>query len=219
MLRVLQNQLLGGGFGFAVKMQRIGGGGFNVISRAPVKYQIRGKENERNFRRQFREPLRHFHVHAPGKSGIILRFRNAGNRGAMDDKFWLVFLKLAADGGEIKQVKLLARQCAHAPARGNMAQDRQQRKAEVAPNGQRRCDRSKVDTTLERSNDREAQVEVFRRVLHDIVCIAKTTMRREDEIYISVCGKNQCAASSIIPGYLTATERPFIWLALVNGLS
>jgi hypothetical protein len=38
----------------------------------------------------------------------------------MDDELRLVFLKFPADGGEIKQIKIRARQRAHAPARGEL---------------------------------------------------------------------------------------------------
>ena len=98
-------------------MQRIWNSGLGVIPLAPVKNQIRGKENKRNFRRKFSQKLCDFHINMPGERGIFLRFANVRNRGAMNDKLWLVLLKFATDGGKIKQVKIRARQCAHSPAR------------------------------------------------------------------------------------------------------
>ena len=78
MARIFQDDLFGGGLGFAVNMNRIDRVGLDVIPLAPVEDQIRGKENELNFRRQFREQFGDFDVHPPRQRGIGLRLGNAG---------------------------------------------------------------------------------------------------------------------------------------------
>ena len=60
----------------------------------------------------------HVHIHAPRQIGIRLRSGNSADGGAMNDELRLVFLKFTANGGEIEQIKLVARQRPHAPARG-----------------------------------------------------------------------------------------------------
>ncbi len=89
-------------------MQWIHGIRLGVIAFEPVENQISGKENELNFRRQFREQLSQLHVHTLRKNGIFLRFRNGRDRGAMDDELRLILLKFPADGSEVEQVKLVA---------------------------------------------------------------------------------------------------------------
>ena len=119
MARIFQNDLLGGSFGFAVKMQRIRRVGLGVISLAPVKNQIRGKENELEFPPPVPRAVCVTSTFTRRASaGFFCASPTVGNRGAMDDELRLVFLKFAADGGEIKQIKSVARQRAHAPARG-----------------------------------------------------------------------------------------------------
>src|SRR5208283_3924285 len=86
-------------------------------SLAPVENQIRGKENELNFRRQFRQQFCDFNVHPPCQRGICLRPGNGADGRAMNEELWFVFLKFTADGGKIEQVKPVACQRAHAPAR------------------------------------------------------------------------------------------------------
>ena len=100
-------------------MQRIRRVGFGVISLAPVENQIRGKENELDFRRQFRQQLRDFHIHAPRELRIFLRLADGADGRAVDDELRLVFLKFPADGGEIKQVKIRR---ASTPARASAGQ-------------------------------------------------------------------------------------------------
>ena len=120
MPRILQNNLLGGELGLAVNVNRIGRVRLDVISLAPVEYQIAGKENEPDFRRQFREQFCHFNVHPPCQCGIRLRLGDGADGGAMNDELWLVSGKLAADGGEIEQVKLVARHSSHPPMRSKL---------------------------------------------------------------------------------------------------
>jgi len=117
---IAQDDFLGGKFGLAINVQWIRRVGLGVIAFAPVENQIGGKENERNFRRQFREQLCDFDIYAPRKRRIFLRVGNVGDGRAMDDDLRFVLLKFAADGGEIKQVKLFTRQRPHAPARGKL---------------------------------------------------------------------------------------------------
>jgi hypothetical protein len=118
MTRIFQNDLFGSGLGFAVNVKRIGRVCLKVIPIAPVKNQIRGKENEPNFRRQFREPFCDFNVYPPCQCGIRLRLSDDGEGSAMNDELWFVILEFAADGIKIEQVKLGACQCPHAPVRG-----------------------------------------------------------------------------------------------------
>src|ERR1035437_9868066 len=113
---IAQDDFLGGKFGLAINVQWIRRVGLGVIAFAPVENQIGGKENERNFRRQFREQFGNFDIHAPRQFRIFLCLGDDGNGRAMDDQLRLAFLKFAADGGEIKQVKLVARQRPQAPA-------------------------------------------------------------------------------------------------------
>ena len=53
MTRIFQNDFFGGELCLAINMDRVHRVGLSIISLAPVKNQIRGKENERNFRREF----------------------------------------------------------------------------------------------------------------------------------------------------------------------
>ena len=110
--------MLAGGLGLAIKVQRIHSVGFSVIPFAPVKNQIRGKENERNVRRQFCQQFRDFDVHTPCQRGILLRIGDNGDGGAVNDELRLVFLKFAVNGVGIEQIKLFARQRPHAPVWG-----------------------------------------------------------------------------------------------------
>ena len=105
MPRIFQNNLLGGGLGLAVKMQADWGHPFRRNSPSPVKNQIRGKENELVFRRQFREQLGDLDIHAPRRAGIRLRLGDGTDGGAMNDKLRSVLLELAADGVKIKQIQ------------------------------------------------------------------------------------------------------------------
>src|SRR5208283_4475998 len=104
MARIFQDDVLGGGFLFAVKMQRMGHVGFDVIPLTPVENQIGREKNERNFRRQFREQFRDFDVQPARQSGIFLRFVSAGDSGAVNDQLRLVLFKLPSDGAKIQQV-------------------------------------------------------------------------------------------------------------------
>ena len=106
MTRIFQDNFLGREFRLAVNVQRIRRVRLDVISLAPVENQIRGKENKLDFRRQFREQFCDFNIHAPRERGIFLRLADSGDGRAMNDELRLVFLKLAADGGEIEQIKM-----------------------------------------------------------------------------------------------------------------
>ena len=121
MTRIFQNDLLGGSFCLAVKMQRIGRVSFGVIPLAPVENQIGGEKNERNFRRQFREQFCGFNIHPARKSGIFLRPGDGADGGAVNDQLRLVLLELPADGGEIEQVKIRSRSARASASGANSA--------------------------------------------------------------------------------------------------
>src|ERR1017187_10362016 len=104
-MRIAQNDLLGGGFGLAIQMNRVHRVSLDVISLASVKHQIRRKENEWNLRRKFRQKLRHAHIHAPRQIGIRLCSGNGADGGAMNDELRRITLECAANGVEIGKIK------------------------------------------------------------------------------------------------------------------
>ena len=106
-------------------MQRIWRVGFNVIPLAPVENQIGGEKYELDFRRQFREQFCGFDIQPARKLRIGFDSGNGADSGAVNDQLRTVFLKLPADGGEIEQVKPVARQGA----------DRQPGSAGILPAG------------------------------------------------------------------------------------
>ena len=71
MVRILQNDLLGGEFGFAIDMNRIYRISLGIIAFAPVKDEVRGKKHELNVCRESGQMRGGVHIHAPGQIGIL----------------------------------------------------------------------------------------------------------------------------------------------------
>ena len=103
--RIAQNDLLGGGFHLAIQMNRVHRVSLGVIPLAPVKNQIRGKENERNVCRESGQKRGRVHIQTPRQIGIRLRSGNGADGGAMNDQLRLVITERAANGIEISKFK------------------------------------------------------------------------------------------------------------------
>lgn len=116
--RILQNNFLGGGLGLAIDMNRTHRVGLDIIPPAPVKDQVRGKEDELDARRESGQMRGRVNIHATGQIGILVRRGKRADGGAVDDELWFFFDELAFDGGEVEQIEIGARQRPHTPVRG-----------------------------------------------------------------------------------------------------
>ena len=107
-MRMGQDNLLGGGLGFGIDAERMDGLGLDVIAVAAIEDEVGGKEHEREVRGEFGKMGGDFDVDTFGERRIFLADGGFADGGAVDDELRSKAVEGAAEGGGIGEVKLAA---------------------------------------------------------------------------------------------------------------